>query len=142
MKLSRFQLFCLLPYFLVVKSGSDSSNAKRYSIGVSVTGPRSWPLYTDGPCHSRCGTLKNLTAKRPRVSSIGKKCAALHRQLWRLHMSEEFSSRTIHSKQTIQKKALAIYILFACVNVHIKFNEIPTINKMMFPKHKLFFSDC
>ena len=41
LKLSRFQLFCLLPYILVVKSGSDSSIAKRYAIGVSVTGPRS-----------------------------------------------------------------------------------------------------
>ena len=26
---------------------------------VNVTGPRRWPLQTDVPCHSRCGTLKN-----------------------------------------------------------------------------------
>ena len=26
---------------------------------MSVTGPRWWPLYTDAPCHSRCGTLQN-----------------------------------------------------------------------------------
>ena len=27
-------------------------------MGTSVTGPWRWPLYTDIPCHSRCGTLK------------------------------------------------------------------------------------
>ena len=43
----------------VVKTDSDSSTAKRSPIGVSVTGPRRWLLWTDAPCHSRCGTLKN-----------------------------------------------------------------------------------
>ena len=28
----------------VVKTGSDSSNAKRSEMGASVTGPRRWPL--------------------------------------------------------------------------------------------------
>ena len=28
-------------------------------------------------------------------------------------------------------------MLFDCVNVHIKFNEIPRINKMKFPKHMI-----
>ena len=32
------------------------------------------------------------------------KFAALHRQWWRLHMSEKFSSRTINSKQTNKSK--------------------------------------
>ena len=38
---------------LVVKTGSDSSTVKQSAIGVSVTGPRRWPLETDAPCHSR-----------------------------------------------------------------------------------------
>ena len=44
----------------VVKTGSDSSIAKRSALGLSVTGPRRWPLQTDAPCHSGFGTLKNL----------------------------------------------------------------------------------
>ena len=41
-------------------------------MGVSVTGPRRWPLYlTDAPCHSRYGMLKNSTAQWPWVPSIG-----------------------------------------------------------------------
>ena len=43
----------------VVKTGSDSSTAKRSAVGVSVTDPRRWPLWMDAPCHSSCGTLKN-----------------------------------------------------------------------------------
>ena len=44
---------------LVVKTDSDLSAAKRSAIGVSFTGPRRWPLYTDDSRHSRRGTLKN-----------------------------------------------------------------------------------
>ena len=58
-------------------------------------------------------------------------------------MTSPYEWRILESDDTLQtnntKKALAIYILFACVNVHIKFNEIPRINKMKLPKHKLFF---
>ena len=36
------------------------------------------------------------------------KFAALHRQLWRLHVSEKFSSGSIHSKQTNKKLKLNI----------------------------------
>ena len=38
---------------------SDSSTSKCSTLGVNVTGPRRWPLQTDAPCHSRCGTRKN-----------------------------------------------------------------------------------
>ena len=35
---------CFMPKVEIVKTGSDSSTAKRSAIGVSVTGPRRWPL--------------------------------------------------------------------------------------------------
>ena len=43
----------------VVKTGSDSSTAKRSTLDMIVTDPRRWPSYSDVQCHSRCGTLKN-----------------------------------------------------------------------------------
>ena len=43
----------------VVEPSSDNSTAKRLATGASVTGPLRWPLQTNDPCHSRCGTLKN-----------------------------------------------------------------------------------
>ena len=43
----------------VVKTGNDSSIAKRSTTGMSVTGPQRLPLRMKIPCHSRCGTLKN-----------------------------------------------------------------------------------
>ena len=56
---------------LIVKTGSDSSTAKCSATVVSVTGPRIRPLKTDASCHSRCDTLKTLTAQWPCVPSIG-----------------------------------------------------------------------
>ena len=70
------------------KKRYDSSTAKRSTTRVSVTGPRRWPLSTVGPCRSRCGMLNN-----PHCSMATRsKFAALHRQWWRLHTSEKFSS--------------------------------------------------
>ena len=76
----------------VVKTGSDSSTSKRSALGASVTGPMRWPLYTDAPCHSRCGTLKSAKHRS--------KVATLHRQWRRFQMREKFSSGTKNSKQT------------------------------------------
>ena len=55
-----------------VKTSSDNSTAKRLATGVSVTGPRKWPLLTDVPCHSRFGTLKNPHCSMAMRASIGK----------------------------------------------------------------------
>ena len=83
----------------VIKAGSDSYTRKCSAIGVSVTGPRRWPLLTDAPCHSRCSTLKNPHHLAMSVEHRSK-FAALHWQWWRLHMSEKFSSGTENPKQT------------------------------------------
>ena len=70
---------------LVVKTGCDSSTAVRSAIGVSVTGPRRWPLWTEGPCHSKCGVLQNpppncsMAMNAKHVS----KYEVLHRHRWR-----------------------------------------------------------
>ena len=40
-------------------SSKQEVHAKRSGIVLSVTGPQRWPLQTDAPCHSRCGTLNN-----------------------------------------------------------------------------------
>ena len=63
----------------VVKAGSDSSTAKRSALGVSDTGPRGWPLSTDFPCNSRCGTLKNPHCSMVMSAEYRSKLAALHR---------------------------------------------------------------
>ena len=70
----------------VVKTGSDSSTAKRLALGVSVTGPRRWPLFTDDQCHSRCGTLKNPQCSRAMIAEHRSKFAALHWQWWRFQI--------------------------------------------------------
>ena len=44
---------------LAVKTGSYSSTVKRSTLSASITGPRRLPLWTDIPCHRKCGTLKN-----------------------------------------------------------------------------------
>ena len=43
-----------------VKTGIDSSTAKRLAIGVCVTGPRGLPLLTEAPCPSRHGKEPSL----------------------------------------------------------------------------------
>ena len=54
----------------VVKTGCDNSTAKRSGTGLSVTGPRRWPLWMDATFHSKCNTLKNLIVRWPRVLCI------------------------------------------------------------------------
>ena len=88
--------FCYPP----LKTDRDSSTAKRSAFGMSVTGPRRWQLYTDAPCHSRCGTLKIPQCSMVISAEHRSKFAALQRQSWRLQMSEKFSSGTKNSKQT------------------------------------------
>ena len=61
---------------LVVKTGSDT--AKRLATGISVMGPRRWPLWTDAPCHSGCGTLKNPHCSMTMSTEHRSKFAALH----------------------------------------------------------------
>ena len=43
---------------LWLRWAKNSYTAKWSATGVSVTGPRRWPLLMDVPCHCRCGTLK------------------------------------------------------------------------------------
>ena len=54
----------------------------------------------DVSCHSRCGTLKNPHCSMAMSAEHRSKLAALHRQGWRLHMSEKFSNGTMNLKQT------------------------------------------
>ena len=56
------------------------------------------------PCHSRCCTLKNPHCLNAMSTEHSSKFAALHRQWWRLHMSEKFSSGTINPTQNKQSK--------------------------------------
>jgi hypothetical protein len=49
---------------------------------------------TESLCHSRCGTIKIPPCSKALSSSIGLNFAALHRQWWRLHISEIFLSGT------------------------------------------------
>ena len=63
----------------VVKTGSDSSTVKLSSIGVRVTVPRRWPLYTDAPCYSIRGTLKNPHCLMTMSAEQRSKFAALYR---------------------------------------------------------------
>ena len=46
-----------------LKKDSDISTDKCSGTGVSVKDPQRLPLHKDAPCHSRCGTLKNVTAQ-------------------------------------------------------------------------------
>ena len=64
---------------LVVKTGSDSSTAKRSAIGVGVTDLRRWQLWMDAPCHSRCGTLINSHCSMAMIAEHRSKFAALNR---------------------------------------------------------------
>ena len=50
------------------------------------------------PVHSRCGTLKNPYSSLPMSAEYRWKFAPFYRELWRLHMSEKFSSGTKISK--------------------------------------------
>ena len=52
----------------VVKTGSDSSNAKRSATGVDGTGPSDETIKTEVSCQSRCGTIKKLHC--PMVVSV------------------------------------------------------------------------
>ena len=96
-----FHMRCI-PYLLVQYTLQQSWR----SIGVSVTFPQRWPLSTDAPCHSRCGTLKNLMAVGVEQRS---KFAAIHRQWWRLHMSEKLSSGTKNHKKNNNKQNIMWY---------------------------------
>ena len=80
---------------------SHYHSAKRSALGASVTGPRRWPLMF-APCHSTCGTLKNphCWMAISTCTEHRSKFAALHRQWWRLQMSEKSSSRMKNTKQT------------------------------------------
>ena len=80
---------------LVIKTGSDKFTAKCSALGVSVMGPRRWPLSTDASCRSRCGTLKN-----PHWLMAMVKICSLSHQWRRLQMSEKFLIGTQNSKQT------------------------------------------
>ena len=76
----------------VVKRGSDSFTAKRLAIGVSVMGPWRWPLYTDAPCHSKCGPLKNPHCWMAKVPS--KICRYLTAMVkspneWKIHKNSK-----------------------------------------------------
>ena len=51
-------------------------------------------------CCSRCDTFKNPHCSMATSAEHRSKFAALHRQWWRLYMSEKFSSRTINPIQT------------------------------------------
>ena len=83
---------------LVVKTGSDSSTAKRSATGVSVEGPRRWLLLTNDPCHSRCGMLKNPYCSMAVRTEHRSKFAALSWKWWHIHMFTKFSSGTKNSK--------------------------------------------
>ena len=80
---------------------SHYHSAKRSALGASVTGPRRWPLMF-APCHSTCGTLKNphCWMAISTCTEHRSKFAALHRQWWRLQMSEKSSSKMKNTKQT------------------------------------------
>ena len=72
-----------------VRTGSDSSTAKCSTIGVIVT---------DVPYQSTYGTLKNPHCWIANTAEHRSKFAAIHRQWWRLHISEKLSTR--RNKQT------------------------------------------
>ena len=102
----------------VVKTGSDRSIAKRSALGLSVTGTRRWPLQTDAPCHSGFGTLKNLHCSMVMSAehSFWSKCAALHRQWWRLHMSRV-------GRKTIKKSLKSILNAWVKCIIHFINND-------------------
>ena len=112
---------------------------KRSAIGVSVTGSRKWPLLTDAPCYSRCGTLKNPHCSMAISVEQRSKFAALHRQLWRLHMSEKFSSGTKKTKQT-NKHSTVYWVFFIFItSVSIKNAYFPTAVKRFYAFLKFLF---
>ena len=77
------------------------------------------------PCHSRCGMLKNPNCSMILSAYHRSKFAALHRQWWRLHMSEKFSSGTINSKKTKTKPLLSLLLVLVlvCVTSTVSSNE-------------------
>ena len=60
----------------------------------------------DAPCHSTCSTLKNPHCSMAISTEQRSKFAALHRQWWRLRMSEKLSSWTKNPKQTSKQTAI------------------------------------
>ena len=76
-----------------VRTGSDSSTAKCSTIGVIVT---------DVPYQSTYGTLKNPRCWMANTAEHRSKFAAIHRQWWRLHISEKFSTQ--QTKLFLKKK--------------------------------------
>ena len=69
------------------------------------------------PCHSRCCTLKNPHCSMAMSAEHRSKFAAFHRQWWRLHMSEKFSSGTKNLKQ---KKIYTILCIIHAVNTNVQ----------------------
>ena len=57
-------------------------------------------IIINGPCRNGCGTLKNSHCSMAMSVEHRSKFAALHRQWWRLHISEKFSSWKINSNKT------------------------------------------
>ena len=62
-----------------LKRYTDSSTAKRSATCVSVTVPQEMTIIRVGPCHSRCGTLKNPHFSLAMSAEQKSKLAALHR---------------------------------------------------------------
>ena len=80
---------------MTIKTGSDSSTAKRSATGASVMGPRRWPLLRVKPVSQYVWHAKTPHCSKAMSTEHRSKFAALHQQCWRLHMGEKFSSETI-----------------------------------------------
>ena len=70
-------------------------------------GRRRLPLLTDSSCHIRCCTLKNPHCSMAMSAEHRSKFAVLHRQWWRLHMREIFTSGTTPSPPKKKTKQLS-----------------------------------
>ena len=77
----------------VVKTDSDSSTGERSTMGV-CHGSSEMTIINWCPCHSRCGTLKNPHCSMAMSAEHISKFAALHRQWWRLHMTNKQTKRS------------------------------------------------
>ena len=113
-----FNIKCLIPQAVAVAQSvrefapqaegtvfeSVKTSSDRSAIGVSVTGPRRWPLLTDVLCHSKCVKLKNLSCQMVVGAEHRSTFAVLHRNWWRLHVSVKFSSGTNNPKQANKKQ--------------------------------------
>ena len=103
------RIFTVPRQTIVVKTESDSSIEKTLGNRCECHGFSEMTIITGCPCYSRCGTLKNPHCSMAMSVEQRSKFAALHRQLWRLHMSEKFSSGT---KKTNKQTNTLQYIGF------------------------------